>query len=66
MNMLGWVNSLNHLLSPSHISLDLPRFVAKFHKLAHERSGGRKVVGTHPYAHPQHIKVDKHFIYIYI
>ena len=25
---------------------------------------GRNVVKTHPYAHPQHIKVVKHLIYI--
>ncbi len=25
---------------------------------------GRNVVGTHPYAHPQHIKVFKHLLYI--
>jgi hypothetical protein len=30
--------SLNHLISPSHISWELPRFVAKFQKLGrHER-----------------------------
>jgi len=26
--------------------------------------GGHNVVGRHPYAHPQHIKVLKHLIYI--
>jgi len=35
---MGWVYSLNHLISPSHISWDLPRFVAKFRKVGrHER-----------------------------
>ncbi len=35
---ISWVYSLNHLISPSNISWDLPRFVAKFHKLGqHER-----------------------------
>jgi len=27
---------------------------------------GRKVVWTHPYAHPQHIKIVKHLLYIYM
>jgi len=37
MNM-GWVYSLNQLISPSHISRDLPRFEAKFQKLGrHEQ-----------------------------
>ena len=27
--------------------------------------GGHNVVGTHPYAHPQHIKVVKHILYIF-
>ncbi len=37
MNM-GWVYSLNHRISPSLISWELPRFLAKFQKLGrHER-----------------------------
>ncbi len=35
---VGWVYSLNHLISPWNISWDLPWFVAKFQKLGrHER-----------------------------
>ena len=37
MNM-GWIYSLNHCISPSLISWELPRFLAKFLKLGwHER-----------------------------
>jgi len=62
MNM-GWVYSLNHLISPWHISWDLPRFVAKFQSFVD--MSGHNVVWTHPYAHPQHIKVVKHLLYIH-
>ena len=46
-----WVYSLNHCTSPSFVAQKLPRFLGDFPKL-----GGRNVVRTHPYSHPQHMK----------
>ena len=59
MNM-GWVYSLNHRFSSSHITC--PDLWQNSKSLV--GMSNHNVVGTHPYAHPQHIKVVKHLIYI--
>ena len=58
----GWVDSLNHHFS-SHISSETcPDLWQNSTSLVN--MGGHNMMGTHPYAHPQHIKVVKHIIYI--
>ena len=59
---IGWVNSLNHYISPSLMGGSSPDFWQN--SLSLVGMSGHSVVGTHPYSHPQHIKVVKHLIYI--
>ena len=61
----GWVDSLNHHFLPSHTissAETCPDLWQNSTSLV--GMGGRNVVGTHPYAHPQHIKDVKYLIYI--
>jgi hypothetical protein len=50
-------------LSMSYIAWGWPDFSQNSKSLV--GMSGCNVVGTHPYAHPQHIKVVKHLIYVW-
>ena len=57
-NLRGF-GSFNHDLTASLGLSHAPNF-PKIHPQLHMRNSVR----VHPYAHPQHIKVLKHFVYI--
>ena len=60
---LDWVYSFNHPISPWFVAWDLPRSLANSKSLVNLSS--HYVLRTHPYAHPQHMKVVKHFVYVW-
>ncbi len=62
MNM-GWVYSLNHRNHDELLAGSCPDFVLQKSESLVGMSS-RNMVGTHPHAHPQHIKVVKHHSYI--
>ena len=64
MNM-GWIYSLKPQ-SP-HFTMGYQLVVTQISSKIPTKAwcmGSRNMVGTHPYAHPQHIKVVKHLMYI--
>ena len=61
---LGCVYSLNHLTSPLLVAWKLLRILALTSKSLVSMSSCN-VARTHPYAHPQHMKVVKHFVYVW-
>ena len=61
---LDWVYSLNHCISPSYVLPgQYPEFYQNSKSLVNMSS--RNVVRTHPYAHPQHMKVVKLLAYVW-
>jgi hypothetical protein len=60
---LDWVYCLNQCISPSVIAWELPRIRAKKNLKSLADTTGSNVVRTHPYAHPQHMRVVKHLVY---
>ena len=54
-----WVWSLNHDITTSLRLRPTPIFLNSTPNLHRHNS-----VRAHPYAHPQHIKVLKHFVYL--